>query len=58
MWSDLLDLGSALLQSIVTNHALDDGNKRLRWATSAERPIRGRMLVSARHDSGAARVGR
>ena len=34
-YPDVLNKAAALLQSVVNNHALDDGNKRLGWLSCA-----------------------
>lgn len=34
-YRDIFEIGAALLQSIVGNHALIDGNKRLGWLSTA-----------------------
>ena len=40
-YSDIWTKAAALLQSIVTNHALVDGNKRLGWLGTAPPWVRG-----------------
>lgn len=50
-YPDLLTKAAALLQSIVNNHALVDGNKRLGWlATAVFLEINGTKASRARND--------
>lgn len=50
-YPDLLTKAAALLQSIVNNHALVDGNKRLGWlATAVFLEINGLEASRARND--------
>ena len=51
-YPDLWTKGAALLQSIVKNHALVDGNKRLGWlATAVFLEINGVPVVHASNDA-------
>jgi death on curing protein len=50
-YPDVSTKAAALLQSIVNNHALIDGNKRLGWlATAVFLEINGASVVDARND--------
>lgn len=50
-YPDLLTKAAALLQSIVNNHALVDGNKRLGWlATAVFLELNGRKASRASND--------
>ncbi|MDJ0770458.1 MAG: type II toxin-antitoxin system death-on-curing family toxin [Ilumatobacter sp.] len=51
-YPDLWTKAAALLQSVVENHALVDGNKRLGWlATAVFLEINGIEISSARNDA-------
>lgn len=50
-YPDLWQKGAALLQSVVNNHALVDGNKRLGWlATAVFLEINGASVANAAND--------
>ena len=50
-YPDVLTKAAALLQSIVNNHALVDGNKRLGWlATAVFLELNGRSVAHASND--------
>jgi death-on-curing protein len=50
-YPDLWEKAAALLQSVVCNHALVDGNKRLGWlATAVFLEINGASVASASND--------
>lgn len=51
-YPDIWTKAAALLQSIVTNHSLVDGNKRLGWVSTAVfLEINGRSVATASNDS-------